>query len=456
MTSDGLYVPYVDGRACFAGFSNNNKSGKGTNFYFKASLFTITAFLACLYVLEHAGSFFREMARSSNSAPMKGSNMHQETKSTFSLDSNAQDSEEQLRGNMKIEVEAQRKSLLSGQLSRVKNVNEQSEDENDIALFFHVPRSAGEIVKDIFSTCYLHLNKGEILEYTTEKKIIIINTRKPPQELDNDSTANIFGLVTPDITQGENQMVPTEDREDISLSNAQRLLQSDEYPDIIYSSSLYSNTLDLALDSASSTGRNLRLFTLIRHPIERSNSLFNYMISATWEPAYFPALAGMSLLEVVESNLLGDNFLTRSLTNTLDSSIPLSDEHLLLAEEVIRTKFLVGLVDEMDETWFRIRNAFGWSNRGGATECAENIIWRNNVQMNKTPPGSVQVGAWQTSSNKIEPNSSEWNILSRINEYDLRLYAKIRDIFAEQTDLFYSEEERNGNKVAWGDRKSVV
>ena len=61
-------------------------------------------------------------------------------------------------------------TMLDPLYTRVMNVEETpSSSKNDIAFFFHVPMSAGTIMKDIFSTCYLQLLKGEIDHYPPNK-----------------------------------------------------------------------------------------------------------------------------------------------------------------------------------------------------------------------------------------------------------------------------------------------
>ena len=99
--------------------------------------------LSCLYVMEHVLSPILQL--------------------------NAKDHDHLQKSSMN-ENDAHLTHLMNPLYSRVMNVDESpSSSKNDVAFFFHVPMSAGTIMKDIFSTCYLHLLKGEIDHYPPNK-----------------------------------------------------------------------------------------------------------------------------------------------------------------------------------------------------------------------------------------------------------------------------------------------
>lgn len=94
-----------------------------------------------------------------------------------------------------------------------------------------------------------------------------------------------------------------------------------------------------------------RLFTVFRHPIDRAISLFYYLQVADWEPTFDPELKNWSIKEYAQSSRIENNWLTRQLSGQLGGE--LHDEDLQLAMEVVRSKFLVGLMTEIEATMSR-------------------------------------------------------------------------------------------------------
>merc|ERR1712238_81498 len=91
-----------------------------------------------------------------------------------------------------------------------------------------------------------------------------------------------------------------------------------------------------------------RLFTVFRHPVERAISMFYYLQIAHWEPTYDPSLQSWTPEEYAESDRIENNWLTRTLSNRMEGD--LLDEDFNLAIEVLRRKFFVGLVSNIEET----------------------------------------------------------------------------------------------------------
>lgn len=90
---------------------------------------------------------------------------------------------------------------------------------------------------------------------------------------------------------------------------------------------------------------------MFRHPIDRAISLFYYLQVADWEPTYDPELKNWSIKEYAQSSRIENNWLTRQLSNQLAGE--LAEEDLELAKEVVRQKFLVGLMTEIEPTMDR-------------------------------------------------------------------------------------------------------
>ena len=164
-----------------------------------------------------------------------------------------------------------------------------------------------------------------------------------------------------------------------------------------------------------------RLFTVFRHPIDRAISLFYYLQVADWEPTYDPELKNWSIKEYAQSDRIENNWLTRQLSNQLAGE--LADEDLQKAMEVVRRKFLVGLMTDIETTMERCERFFHWT------------FHVNPTNQEKCRDALLHGGSNSNSKNKKEKpkeGSEEWELLSWQNQYDLQLYEYIKSLFIEQ------------------------
>ena len=145
--------------------------------------------------------------------------------------------------------------------------------------------------------------------------------------------------------------------------------------------------------------RKGRMFTVLRHPMERAMS--HYQAAK----ANDPAVAAMSLLDYA-TNLLPNNEMVRSLSNRA-AGVDLSDADLYYAMEVLRRKSVIGLVDRMDESMVRFHGYFGWFSLvvDGVSQCQSNLL---SPTQERVPQPVV--------------GSEAYNILLRQLRLDLRLY----------------------------------
>jgi hypothetical protein len=161
-----------------------------------------------------------------------------------------------------------------------------------------------------------------------------------------------------------------------------------------------------------------RIFTVFRHPIERAISMFHYLGTAHWEPNYQPQLQGWTLKEFAESDFVESNWMVRFLSNKTEGMVTHDDFHL--AEYVLRTKILVGLSSELEETAERFQNYFGWTFRHNPeeqAECREHWIDQDLA-----------------SESVIDQESKAWKLLSDQNMFDIMLYEIAQEVWAEQGD----------------------
>mmetsp|Transcript_28417 Transcript_28417/g.41488 ORF Transcript_28417/g.41488 Transcript_28417/m.41488 type:complete len:243 (-) Transcript_28417:92-820(-) len=166
-----------------------------------------------------------------------------------------------------------------------------------------------------------------------------------------------------------------------------------------------------------------RFFALFRHPIERAASMFHYSQVASWEARedlYHPERKDKTFEQwLKEYDQIGEfsNFYMKRLLN----KFKFTDEDLETAKEIIRTKFIVGLLTEMEESVERFDKYFGWHDKEVRPECQKK---------------SIQTGYNRNPHDLTERGGEAWNILAAVNEYDLPLYAYIVELYHKQGELF--------------------
>lgn len=268
-----------------------------------------------------------------------------------------------------------------------------------VPLFWHIPRSAGTCMDELVSSC-LNLiqaksaatqhQQDQVLEVFTNihngARYVNVNTMRMP----GIQHANNLGLVDSELAR----VVTTMFVQDIPI-----------------------------LFSRQHKGQ---LFTIIRHPVSRSISLFYYLRTAYESQAFSPPQMTLTLDEYARSSRLEFNWMTRVLSGQLSGT--LTQEHVDLAKTIVRRKLIVGLLDDMDETLRRFAFSFRWHNRIGDREktCLNklaNYDWPNDQQHQPDYP-------------KLDENSKTWYLLEEKNQYDMQLYYYARTQFEAQAVMY--------------------
>lgn len=167
-----------------------------------------------------------------------------------------------------------------------------------------------------------------------------------------------------------------------------------------------------------------RVFSMFRHPIERAVSMLNYLKYAEWEPSYIDDFKTMSIEEYTKSPYVENNFYTRVLSNTMEGE--LSTDHLAIATYNLKKKVVVGLLDRLDESLDRFEAYFRWKYSFNPTEqekCREGYLTNG---ANKAKKISIQVP---------DIGSQDYELIAWQNQYDLKLFDVVLDLFEEQKYL---------------------
>lgn len=184
-----------------------------------------------------------------------------------------------------------------------------------------------------------------------------------------------------------------------------------------------------------------RMFAMFRHPIERQVSRFFYLRKATWEPTYNTHWQTMSLTEWASRQRGEDNFMVRKLVGK-DPKAELGPDDLNLAIEIIRRKFLIGLLDRYQESIHRFNVYLG----------VDESLPRNQQCINEFTESKKS----DTRGKKNEGNSYEhpevkegtqaWKSLAKIHSYDVALFKFIRTEYGQQAKLFEEATEQVADK----------
>lgn len=168
-----------------------------------------------------------------------------------------------------------------------------------------------------------------------------------------------------------------------------------------------------------------RLFTIVRHPVERAVSLFHYVQDTQWRrrQTFQKELSELSIEEYFESGLAENNWMTRFLINEPTKG-ELTRDDVNLAKEILRRKCLVGVLSQKGESFARFERYFGFPLKDDEQkDCHEKKLqW-----------------AWPLKHrhDDVEENTPLWDLILTHNVFDMELYHYASEVvFNEQAKMF--------------------
>mmetsp|Transcript_19550 Transcript_19550/g.26836 ORF Transcript_19550/g.26836 Transcript_19550/m.26836 type:complete len:468 (-) Transcript_19550:62-1465(-) len=325
----------------------------------------------------------------------------------------------------------QRRQALSAQDEAVMGDVYDFVDDADTAVYWHIPKASGSSMKGYYGCLGLveATQMGITEGHDTDESLEVWDHPHGPKFLNVDTT-----------------------REDGILHAKQLGLAQSGLADVVFTE------YPAIATQMFTTKHQARFFTLLRHPIERSVSLFYYRQIAKWEKhdgVYKPDLAGLELEEYARKRINSrDNggFMVSLLLNKRRTE-PLTDDDLQKAKEILRTKFVVGLTSRMEESVQRFDNYFGWHDvndeegkKQRREECLDLYIRQ-------------KTGGGENKSNKntykhVEEGSEAWKLWAKFHYFDMQLYEFAVQLFEDQADLLgvhawedYLEEQQQQQQI---------
>lgn len=166
-----------------------------------------------------------------------------------------------------------------------------------------------------------------------------------------------------------------------------------------------------------------RMFALFRDPINRAVSMYHYLSTASWDPLYDPALKVMTIEDYAQSASVEHNWMTRFLVNKPGGK--LNKQDMLVAKEILRTKCLVGIYEDLDNSLKRFQLYFGWSRKSSPEQ----------VQDCRT--AVLATGDRRHNTPELEPGTKAYLALASVNKYDMELYQYAKTLFQLQGEQIF-------------------
>lgn len=278
--------------------------------------------------------------------------------------------------------------------------------KNDIPVFWHIPRCAGALMKHITGTCLgLTLSSEE-------------GVRDGHQ---HDETLKVF-------TYNGVKYVNVDTTSITGIERARELgLASSEIVPVVFSSYLH---LAVSLFDDAHMGRT---FTMLRHPVDRSVSMYYYLQKAD------PSMANVPLIDYARGQGIENNWMVRYLVNQIDGDIDRTA--LDLAKMILKRKFVIGFLEHKEESIKRFQTYFGWEFPQDDEALAEkqsfciSSILKDGINVNTDGYDVPKKG------------SQEYSLIAHQNQFDIKLYDYAKEIFEEQSKSYGSKEWKKAEKA---------
>ena len=143
-------------------------------------------------------------------------------------------------------------------------------------------------------------------------------------------------------------------------------------------------------------------------------------------------IRNMTLDDYSKSELQESNWLVRFLTNHRESKI--SRDHLELAKEILRTKSIVGIYDELRESLSLFEDYFSWDkiiNKGPFAKQAYETCVHDIVDIENSRGREAYE---MTKDVMMAESDTIYYRLVESNEFDIELYWYAKELFREQQE----------------------
>lgn len=186
------------------------------------------------------------------------------------------------------------------------------------------------------------------------------------------------------------------------------------------------NGLNFAIEHLYDNTHRGRVLALFRHPVDRLISYFYYTQVATWERSYHPQWKDMDIQYWAENLNRDNNQMVKTLAGRGKDDV-VTEADLSIAVRTIKLRFIVGLMNEMEESVHRFNVFMGIDESEESIRVCMDQYFGHGVKKENS-----------NSHPKVQEGSTAWQVLARDNAFDIRLYESIVQQFDEQKEIISS------------------
>lgn len=301
--------------------------------------------------------------------------------------------------------------------SVIANLKDPYTPKKDIPFFWHIPKSGGTSIKNMYSQCYNMVEASETGAYN-----------------DPSNSNNNYSDIIKVVEVEEGRYVNVDVTIDAGIDHAAKLkLVESNLADIIVSP-LFHKASTTLFPSSSSEHKG-RLMAVFRDPIDRIISLYYYLQKATWEPTYNPIFQNMTLEQFAFSPYCESNFVGRSLINKMEEPLTVTDVEV--SKMILKEKCLIGLLSDLPTSIKRFDSYFGFidTNKDVFNVDCQNEYIKKGVNRKTYSKDDVIVN----NSNNDESLNNAIEEIKRKNWLDIILYQYSIELFHQQGIAFFSD-----------------
>jgi len=286
----------------------------------------------------------------------------------------------------------------------LRPLNAIPEPSKETSLFWHIPRSGGSTVKSVYE-CF-----GKTLAHEAG-----VDPRYGHQSDDEIIAFSPW----PGISRASYVNVDTTNRPGILRAKRLGLVPSGLADMIVTSDPTF------VIENLFDETHKGRVLALFRHPIDRLVSKFFYLQKATWEQQYRPQWKNIDILEFAKRRNSDNNHMVKKLAG-LEVNQTATEDDMRMAMRTIRKRFIVGLMDKMEESIHRFNAVMGINESvEDNRQCMDHFFHH-------------ALGAKKHNSDShphVDPGSAAWNALAKRNQLDIRLYEFVLELYDEQREI---------------------
>jgi len=222
----------------------------------------------------------------------------------------------------------------------------------ETALFWHIPKSGGTTAKRLYQcmgqTLAHRVGSDPRFGHDTDSEIVVFE----PHAGKDWRVANVDTTIKPGILRAKELGLVQSHTTDLIFTMEPQFAGQELYDEM-------------------NKGRFLALF---RHPVERATSMFYYLQSATWERTYRPEWADMSVIEWANQEHQEEDYMVHKLTGKKFGDA-VDETDLIIAKELVRQRFIVGLMGEMKESVRRFNIVLGVDEHSERSQQCMEEVW---------------------------------------------------------------------------------